>query len=108
MLLEFNPRVIIELSSHTDSRGSDEYNEKLSQARAESCVNYLISKGIKPERLVAKGYGEKKLLNKCADNVPCKEEEHAINRRTEFQVIGETEEGTVIIDKKKQAEFEKD
>lgn len=108
MLLEFNPRVIIELSAHTDSRGSDEYNLKLSQARAESCVNYLIAKGIKPERLVAKGYGEKKLLNKCKDNVPCKEEEHAINRRTEFEVIGETEEGTIVIDEKKRDAFEKD
>jgi outer membrane protein OmpA-like peptidoglycan-associated protein len=108
LLLDFNPRVIIELSAHTDSRGGDEYNLKLSQARAESCVNYLITKGIKPERLVAKGYGETMLLNKCDNNTPCKEVEHQENRRTEFKVIGETEEGTIIIDPEKQAEFDKE
>jgi len=108
MLLEFNPRAIIELGSHSDSRGGDEYNEKLSQARAESCVNYLIQKGIKPERLVAKGYGETVLLNNCKNGVTCKEVEHQENRRTEFKVIGETEEGTILVDPKKEAEFDKE
>jgi outer membrane protein OmpA-like peptidoglycan-associated protein len=108
MLLEFNPRAIIELGSHSDSRGGDEYNEKLSQARAESCVNYLIQKGIKPERLLAKGYGETVLLNRCKNGVDCKEVEHQENRRTEFKVIGETEEGTILVDPKKEAEFDKE
>jgi peptidoglycan-associated lipoprotein len=53
------PRIVIELGSHTDSRGTDLYNEKLSFNRAKSVVDYLISKGIEPDRLVAKGYGEK-------------------------------------------------
>lgn len=93
MLLQENPKIVIELSSHTDSRGSDKYNLDLSQSRAESCVNYLISKGIQAERLQAKGYGEEKLLNKCDDGVKCTDEEHQINRRTEFRVVGELEEG---------------
>lgn len=96
MLLEENPKIVIELSSHTDSRGSDKYNLDLSQQRAESCVNYLISKGIQAERLQAKGYGEEKLLNNCGNNVKCSDEEHQINRRTEFRVVGELEDGIHI------------
>ncbi|MDX2000884.1 MAG: OmpA family protein [Chitinophagales bacterium] len=96
LLLENNPNIVIELSSHTDSRGGTEYNQKLSQERAESCVNYLISKGITTNRMVAKGYGEEKLLNNCGDAAKCTEEQHQVNRRTEFKVIGETEEGTII------------
>lgn len=84
-----NAAFIIELSSHTDAIGSDAANLKLSQARAESCVNYLISKGIAKDRMVAKGYGETK------PKVPNTTEDgkddpagRAINRRTEFQIIG--------------------
>lgn len=95
-LLQENPGIVIELSSHTDSRGSDKYNLDLSQDRAQSCVDYLISKGISEKRLVPKGYGEEKLLNKCDDGVKCSEEEHQINRRTEFRVIGELEEGVKV------------
>jgi peptidoglycan-associated lipoprotein len=71
------------LSSHTDVRGSDEYNMKLSQKRAESAVNYIISKGVSADRLVAKGYGETKLIIQDAQA----EEEHQVNRRTEFKVL---------------------
>lgn len=95
-LLAANPKIVIELSSHTDSRGSSDYNLKLSQARADSCVAYLIAKGISANRLVAKGYGEDKPLNKCVDGVTCTEEEYQVNRRTEFKVIGELEEGQII------------
>lgn len=81
--LKDNPDISIELSSHTDSRQTDEYNEVLSDKRAKSAVNYLISKGIDGSRLTAKGYGESQLIVKNAQT----EEEHQINRRTEFKVI---------------------
>lgn len=85
--LSENPGVTIELSSHTDSRNSASANQKLSQKRAESCVNYLVSKGISKTRMVAKGYGETKLVNKCKDKVTCTEEEHQQNRRTEVKIL---------------------
>ncbi len=85
--LEANPNVRIELSSHTDSRGSDAYNMKLSQRRAQSAVDYLVSQGISRSRLVAKGYGETRLLNNCDDGVPCTEAQHQANRRTEITII---------------------
>ncbi|MEL6561798.1 MAG: OmpA family protein [Bacteroidota bacterium] len=81
--LQDNPDISIELSSHTDSRQTDEYNEVLSDKRAKSAVNYLISKGINSGRLIAKGYGESQLIVKNAQT----EEEHQVNRRTEFKVI---------------------
>jgi outer membrane protein OmpA-like peptidoglycan-associated protein len=77
----------VELSSHTDSRGEDVYNEWLSQQRSNSCVNYIISKGISPERIIAKGYGEYKLKNRCANDIPCSDEEHQQNRRTELKFL---------------------
>ena len=86
-ILVDNPNIKLELGSHTDSRATTEYNQKLSQRRAESAVNYIISKGITPTRIVAKGYGESQLVNQCADGVPCSEEEHQANRRTEFKVL---------------------
>jgi len=86
-ILNDNPTMRIELSSHTDARGGDAYNLKLSDARAQSAVKYIISRGIDKSRLVAKGYGETKLLNKCANNVKCSEEEHQFNRRTEFKIL---------------------
>ncbi|WP_230679946.1 OmpA family protein [Pontibacter rufus] len=85
--LKDNPDIRIELSSHTDSRMSDRYNEMLSQLRAQSAVMYIISKGIDRDRLTAKGYGETKLLNRCKDGVNCSEEEHQENRRTEFKIL---------------------
>jgi len=90
-ILEDNPKISIELSSHTDNRADVEYNFNLSQRRAEAAVNYIISKGIEKERLIAKGYGESQLIIEDAAT----EEEHQINRRTEFKVIkySETEDG---------------
>ena len=88
--LKDNPGIRIELSSHTDSRQSHRYNEMLSQLRAQSAVEYIISKGIDRDRLVAKGYGETQLVNKCKDGVTCPETMHAENRRTEFKIIGNT------------------
>lgn len=86
-LLQDHPRMKIELRTHTDSRGDDAYNMKLSQKRSEAVVNYLISKGIDKHRLVAKGYGETRLLNGCKNGVECSEEEHQVNRRTEFKIL---------------------
>ncbi|GAA4306444.1 OmpA family protein [Nibribacter koreensis] len=82
-----NPNIKIELSSHTDSRQTDAYNNLLSQRRAQAAVDYIVSKGIAADRLVAKGYGETRLLNKCKDGVTCSEEEHQLNRRTEFKIL---------------------
>lgn len=82
-----NPTIWIELGSHTDSRGKDKYNLDLSQKRAESAVQYIISRGINKNRITAKGYGETQLLNKCANGVNCTEEEHQLNRRTEFKIV---------------------
>ena len=82
-----NPTLKIELSSHTDSRGSHAYNEALSQRRAQSAVDYLVSRGIARDRMVAKGYGETKLVNRCADGVQCSRDEHQANRRTEVTVL---------------------
>ena len=82
--------ITVELGSHTDSRGSFKYNERLSQHRAESAVAYLIQHGIDSKRITAKGYGEYQLLNGCSDGVPCTDEEHQANRRTEVKVTGYT------------------
>ena len=82
-ILKDNPSIRIELSSHTDSRSNDSYNLNLSQRRAQSAVDYIVSQGIAADRLVAKGYGETQLLIKEATT----EEEHQTNRRTEFKVI---------------------
>ncbi|MFA0961966.1 OmpA family protein [Roseivirga sp. BDSF3-8] len=82
-ILKDNPQIRIELSSHTDARADDDYNDVLSQRRAESAVEYIINQGIEAERLRAKGYGEQRLIVKNAQT----EEEHQRNRRTEFKVI---------------------
>ncbi|SHF89494.1 OmpA family protein [Flavobacterium segetis] len=82
-----NPTVKVELSSHTDSRSSNAYNLTLSQNRANAAVNYITSQGISKARLTGKGYGETKLLNRCADGINCTEAEHEMNRRTEVKVI---------------------
>lgn len=81
------PNMVIELRSHTDSRGSSAANQILSDNRAKAAADYLYSKGIQRSRILSKGYGESMLLNKCADGVPCPEEEHQKNRRTEFKVL---------------------
>ncbi len=86
-VLEKNPKIQIELSSHTDSRAGDQYNMILSDKRAKAAVQYIISKGIDAKRMKWKGYGESKLVNNCKNDVQCTEEEHQKNRRTEFKVI---------------------
>jgi outer membrane protein OmpA-like peptidoglycan-associated protein len=83
LMLVKTPTLKVELGSHTDNKGTDEYNKKLSQARSESVVNYLISKGIAVDRLVAKGYSESAPI---ATNET--EEGRQENRRTEFKILG--------------------
>lgn len=87
------PKVRIELGSHTDCRADSAYNENLSQRRADSAVAYIIRQGIDSARLVAKGYGESKLVNDCACEgsyvkKQCTEEEHQMNRRTTVKLLG--------------------
>lgn len=86
-VLKRYPAVPVELSSYCDSRGRATYNDTLSQRRAESAVAYIVSKGIDPGRITAKGYGETRLINQCSDGVTCTEAEHQVNRRTEIRVI---------------------
>ncbi len=83
-----NPGIIIDLRSHTDSRGTHAYNADLSDRRAQSALNYITSRGIAPSRMTAKGYGENQLANECGDGVPCNEGKHQENRRTEFVITG--------------------
>ena len=82
--MEKYPSLRIKVNSHTDSRGNDAYNLWLSRKRAESTVNYMISKGIAADRLSYQGYGEQKLINECEDGVYCTREKHQQNRRSEF------------------------
>ncbi|WDF67707.1 OmpA family protein [Sphingobacterium oryzagri] len=82
-----NPTIKVELSSHTDSRGADKYNMRLSEKRAKSAVSYVVSRGISKDRIVAKGYGETRLVNNCSNGVKCTEAAHQLNRRTEVEVL---------------------
>ena len=86
-----NPDVVIEVGSHTDARGTDDYNLRLSQRRAEAVVRYMTQRGIERERMVPRGYGETVPVNNCNNNIPCSEREHQFNRRTEFRVLGCTD-----------------
>ncbi|WP_316936960.1 OmpA family protein [Kordia jejudonensis] len=81
------PTLKIDVRSHTDSRGRDAYNKKLSQRRNKSTITYIISRGIDANRLTGAGYGEERLVNQCSNGVKCTEEEHQLNRRSEFIVV---------------------
>ena len=81
------PKMKIDIRSHTDSRASDEYNLRLSDRRAKSTLEWIVKQGIERKRLTAKGYGETQLVNGCSNGVPCTEEEHQANRRSEFIII---------------------
>lgn len=77
----------IHIESHTDSRGRDAYNLKLSERRAQSTLNWFMEKGVSKDRLSAKGYGESQLINRCSNGVECSEEEHQLNRRSMFIIV---------------------
>ncbi len=87
-VLRKHPEMIIKIESHSDSRGRDRYNMKLSRKRAQSTQDYIISRGITASRIQsAIGYGETQLLNKCANGVKCSKEEHQLNRRSYFYIV---------------------
>jgi outer membrane protein OmpA-like peptidoglycan-associated protein len=88
-ILRSHPSIRIEVSAHTDSRAPSAYNLVLSNKRAAAAVAYLVKQGVARYRLVAKGYGDTKLLNQCAKGEYCSEEDHQVNRRTEIRVLSE-------------------
>ena len=81
------PKMKVDIRSHTDSRASDAYNLALSDKRAKSTLEWIVKQGIERKRLTAKGYGETRLVNGCSNGVPCTEEEHQANRRSEFIIV---------------------
>jgi len=86
-LMKEYPDLEIRVESHTDSRGSDEYNMQLSKRRAKAAAYYVASKGIDAKRMLYQGFGETKLLNKCTNGVECTEEQHEVNRRSIVKVV---------------------
>ncbi|WP_299458813.1 OmpA family protein [uncultured Microscilla sp.] len=89
VILYRNPKMRIGLSSHTDSRNTSKYNVQLSQRRSQSALQYLVSRGISPQRIIVDWFGETKLVTPCPDGVPCNETQHQLNRRTEVIVLEE-------------------
>lgn len=87
-VLKQNPTMKLDIRSHTDSRASHQYNEALSDRRAKSTIAWLINNGVATNRLTGRGYGETQLVNLCSDDVKCSEEEHQMNRRSEFIITG--------------------
>ncbi|CAM3026276.1 OmpA-like domain-containing protein [Flavobacterium psychrophilum] len=86
-VLNLNPTIKIDIRSHTDSRQTAAYNMSLSDRRAKSTIEWLVQKGISPDRLTGRGYGESQLVNECSDGVNCTGEQHQLNRRSEFIII---------------------
>lgn len=86
-ILQDNPTLTIQITSHTDSRGMDTYNLWLSERRLRRTIDYLISIGIDGPRLEGSAYGEEQLTNECDDNVPCSESKHRKNRRSQFSIV---------------------
>ncbi|MBU6341964.1 MAG: OmpA family protein, partial [Bacteroidetes bacterium] len=95
-LMKQQPDISVELASHTDCRGNAKYNLDLSQRRANGVVEYMVTQGIARNRLKPVGYGESEPRNKCVDGVPCSDQEHARNRRTEVRVPNNSPGGTMI------------
>ena len=85
--MEKYPTLKIDVRSHTDSRGPDGYNLRLSEKRAKATIDYLVKNGIDPSRLSGKGYGETELVNECSNGVKCPLEKHEKNRRSEFMIM---------------------
>lgn len=96
-LMKQYPDMVIELASHTDAQGNDAYNERLSQRRAQSAKNWLVRNGVSERRIEAVGYGESQILNHCINGIDCTDDEHRVNRRTEFKIIS----GPTTIEMKK-------
>ncbi|MFH7000988.1 OmpA family protein [Flavobacterium bizetiae] len=86
-VLNNNPTMKLDIRSHTDSRATHTYNQALSNRRAKSTIDWLVKNGVAKNRLTGKGYGETQLVKRCSDGVPCTEEEHQMNRRSEFIIL---------------------
>lgn len=86
-VMKQNPTMKVDVRSHTDSRQTAQYNANLSERRAQATIAWMVKQGIAKDRLTGKGYGESQLTNKCSDDVPCTEEEHQKNRRSEFIIL---------------------
>jgi outer membrane protein OmpA-like peptidoglycan-associated protein len=95
-IMHQNPDMTIEVNAHADSRGKDAYNITLSNNRAESTMQYLVSKGIALDRMKGKGYGERQLATKCPDGVKCTEFMHQLNRRSEFSILNSLNGITIV------------
>ena len=95
-LMKLYPSMAISLESHTDARGTNTYNQQLSQKRAEAARLYIVQQGIVPSRLTAKGFGESRLTNQCRDGIVCTDEAHQVNRRTEIRITKLSEPGVKI------------
>jgi outer membrane protein OmpA-like peptidoglycan-associated protein len=89
LVMNTNKKIKVELSAHTDANGNDAENMKLSVARAKAARDYIVAAGIEGSRIISAGFGESKLLNKCANGTKCSEIEHAQNRRVEFKILEE-------------------
>jgi outer membrane protein OmpA-like peptidoglycan-associated protein/tetratricopeptide (TPR) repeat protein len=87
VVMQQYPEMKIDVRSHTDSRQTNKYNDKLSEKRAKATIAWLVNNGINSARIIGKGYGESQLVNHCADGVKCTEEEHQANRRSEFIIV---------------------
>ncbi|MFD2588216.1 OmpA family protein [Croceitalea marina] len=90
IILNENPEIKIQISAHTDSRGTHKYNKWLSEKRAKRSVKYLTTRGISEGRIITKAFGETELLNDCDDNIACPEKKHSENRRSAFQITRES------------------
>ena len=89
-VLRNHPKMEIKIEAHTDSRGVDAYNEILSDKRAKSTRDYILSRNIDASRIQsAIGFGEKQLVNKCTNDIPCTEKEHQENRRSKFIILND-------------------
>ena len=86
-VLNLYPTMKIDVRSHTDSRGTHQYNQNLSDHRAKATIDWLVAHGVERDRLTGKGYGETSLINNCTDEVECTEEQHQENRRSEFIIM---------------------
>ena len=86
-IMESEPNLKIKVTAHTDSRGTDTYNQWLSERRAARTVEYVLSKGVADNRIEQEAFGETRLINECDDNTTCSEDQHSKNRRSEFEVL---------------------
>jgi outer membrane protein OmpA-like peptidoglycan-associated protein len=87
LVLNSNPNIKVELSAHTDSNGNDTYNQTLSEQRAKTATTYILARGVEAGRIVSKGYGETRIMNRCKNGVFCPDDEHQQNRRIEFKIL---------------------